>query len=177
MKTRQLESASSNRIFRWMLIGVALAYSISHALAGQVIPGKVVGITDGDTLTLLDENQAQHRIRVSGIDTPERAQAFGHVASDNLAKLAFGQLATADCQKQDRYGRLVCVVRVNGVDVGLAQVKAGLAWHYKKYANEQTPADQELYANAEQEAKDAHVGLWRDADPVPPWDWRKTRRK
>lgn len=158
-----------------MLIGVALAYSISHALAGQVIPGKVVGITDGDTLTLLDENQTQYRIRVSGIDTPERGQAFGHVASENLAKLAFGQLAAADCQKQDRYGRWVCVVRVNGMDVGLSQIKAGLAWHYKKYASEQTPTDQDLYAKAEQEAKVTGIGLWKDADPTPPWDWRKRR--
>ena len=175
MKTRQLESHSSNRAFRGMLIGVALAYSISHALAGQVIPGKVVGITDGDTLTLLDENHAQYRIRVSGIDTPERGQAYGHVASESLAKLAFGQLATADCPKQDRYGRWVCVVRVNGVDVGLAQVKSGLAWHYKKYASEQTPTDQELYAMAEQEARVAGIGLWKDAEPTPPWDWRKKK--
>lgn len=175
MKTRQPESLNSNRAFLWMLIGVALAYSISHALAGQVIPGKVVGITDGDTLTLLDENQTQYRIRVSGIDTPERGQAFGHVASENLAKLAFGQLAAADCQKQDRYGRWVCVVRVNGMDVGLSQIKAGLAWHYKKYASEQTPTDQDLYAKAEQEAKVTGIGLWKDADPTPPWDWRKRR--
>lgn len=175
MKTRQLESLNPNRTFRWTLIGFTLAYSISHALAGQVIPGKVVGITDGDTLTLLDENQTQYRIRVSGIDTPERGQAFGHVASENLAKLAFGQLAAADCQKQDRYGRWVCVVRVGGVDVGLAQIKSGLAWHYKKYASEQTPTDQELYAKAEQEAKVAGIGLWKDADPIPPWDWRKRR--
>lgn len=175
MKTRQLNSVSSNRIFRWALIGAALAYSIYHAWAGQVIPGKVVGITDGDTLTLLDENQTQHRIRISGIDTPERGQAFGHVASDNLANLAFGQLVTADCQKQDRYGRWVCVVRVNGMDVGLSQIKVGLAWHYKKYASEQTPTDQELYATAEQDARVAGIGLWKDAEPTPPWDWRKSR--
>lgn len=175
MKTRQLKCVSSSRIFRWVLIGVALMCSISQALAGQLIPGKVVGIIDGDTLTLLDENQTQHRIRVSGIDTPERGQAFGHVASDNLAKLAFGQLATADCQKQDRYGRWVCVVRVNGMDVGLSQIKAGLAWHYKKYASEQTSTDQELYATAEQDARVAGIGLWKDADQTPPWDWRKRR--
>jgi endonuclease YncB( thermonuclease family) len=175
MKTRQLESLNSNRAFLWILIGFASAYSISHAWAGQIIPGKVVGITDGDTLTLLDEKQTQYRIRVSGIDTPERGQTFGHVASENLAKLAFGQLAAADCQKLDRYGRWVCVVRVNGMDVGLSQIKAGLAWHYKKYANEQTPMDRELYAKAEQEAKAAGIGLWKDMDPTPPWDWRKRR--
>jgi endonuclease YncB( thermonuclease family) len=169
MKTMQFESPTR------MLVGLALACSISQALAGQVIPGKVVGITDGDTLTLLDENQTQYRIRVSGIDTPERGQAFGHVASDNLAKLAFGQLAIADCQKQDRYRRWVCVVKANGVDVGLAQVRAGLAWHYKKYAGEQTPLDRDLYAKAEHEAKEAHAGLWKDEDPVPPWDWRKRK--
>lgn len=175
MKKTQRKHVNLNGLILGWVICVALFYSISHAWAEQVIPGKVVGITDGDTLTLLDTNQMQYRIRVSGIDTPERGQAYGHVATENLAKLAFGQLAAADCPKQDRYGRWVCVVRVNGVDVGLAQVKSGLAWHYKKYASEQTPTDQELYAMAEQEAKVAGIGLWKDADPTPPWDWRKRK--
>lgn len=80
----------------------------------------MVGITDGDTLTLLDANQTQYKIRLSGIDTPEKGQAFGQVASVNLSNMAFDQLAVADCQKQDKYGRWVCVVRVDGIDICLA---------------------------------------------------------
>ncbi len=157
------------------LLFLVWIFSFSNAFAGQTIAGKVVGITDGDTLTLLDGNQVQYKIRLSGIDTPEKGQAFGQAASENLANMVFGQLAVADCPRQDKYGRWVCVVRVDGTDICLAQIKAGLAWHYKKYASEQTPMDQELYALAQLEAKAAGIGLWKDADPTPPWDWRKRK--
>ena len=133
--------------------------------------GKVVSIIDGDTLTLLDEHQ-QYRVRLQGIDAPERGQPFGNKASINLSELIFGKLVVADCPKIDRYGRLVCVIRAGGSDIGLMQLKAGMAWHYKKYASEQSPEDRETYAAAEQTARGAHRGLWQDPTPLPPWDWR-----
>lgn len=138
--------------------------------------GKVIGITDGDTLVLLDDNHNQYKIRISGIDTPEKGQPYGHVATENLATLAFNKLAVADCPKQDRYGRLVCVVKIEGTDIGLSQIQAGLAWHYKKYANEQTPDDRENYSSAENEAKSLKKGIWKEANPVPPWEWRHPTR-
>jgi endonuclease YncB( thermonuclease family) len=143
--------------------------------AAETVTGRVVGVADGDTITILDTSNQQHRIRINGIDAPEKAQAFGQVSKQNLARLAFGRGAVADCPKRDRYGRQVCLVRVDGIDVGLAQVEAGLAWWYRKYAKEQSPQDRATYAAIEQEAQEARRGLWRDPDPVPPWEWRHSR--
>ena len=148
-----------------------LLLSASHATA-ETLTGRVVGIADGDTLTILDAGNQQHRIRLNGIDAPEKAQAFGNVAKQNLSRLAFGRGAVADCPKVDRYGRQVCLVRVDGIDVGLAQVGDGLAWWYRKYAREQSPQDRATYAAVEREAQEAKRGLWQDKDPMPPWEWR-----
>jgi len=150
----------------------------ARAGAGFAITGRVVGVTDGDTLTILDGSLRQHRIRLGGVDTPERAQPYGKVAKSSLSSLAFGREAIADCGKADRWGRLVCKVSVDGRDVGLAQVERGLGWHYRKYEREQAPADRIAYAKAEDEARRARRGLWADPSPVAPWEWRhpKTAR-
>ena len=156
----------------WLASVAALTLLIAQAAAEPIIIGKVVGIQDGDTLTLLDDSEKQQRIRLAGIDAPEKGQPFGNVSKENLSAIAFGQFVTADCPKVDRYGRLVCVVRVNGTDVSLLQVKSGLAWHYKQYAHEQSPDYRTAYADAEVEARMAKKGLWADPKPMPPWEWR-----
>jgi endonuclease YncB( thermonuclease family) len=138
--------------------------------------GKVVGIADGDTLTLLDADHRQHRIRLDAIDAPEKAQPFGQRARQSLAQLAHGKDAEADCPKVDRYGREVCRVTVNGIDVGLEQVRRGLAWHYVRYAREQTPNDRAEYAHAEEQARGERAGLWSTQNPTPPWDYRRAGR-
>lgn len=135
--------------------------------------GRVVGIADGDTLTLLDASRQQHKIRLAAIDAPEAHQAFGQKSKTNLSAMAFNQEAQADCKKIDKYQRLVCKVMVNGIDLGLEQVKAGMAWHYKQYAREQSSQDREDYEIAEFNAKIRRLGLWNDKNPVPPWEWRK----
>jgi endonuclease YncB( thermonuclease family) len=124
----------------------------AHFAIAETFVGRVVSIADGDTLTILDTSNQQHRIRLNGVDAPEKAQAFGNVSKQNLARLAFGRGAVADCPKVDRYGRQVCLLRVDGIDVGLAQVEAGLTWWYRKYAKEQSPQDRATYAAVEQEA-------------------------
>jgi len=135
--------------------------------------GTVVGVADGDTLTLLDANKTQRRIRLDGIDAPERTQAYGQRARQSLAELTHGRVARADCPKVDRYGREVCRVVVDGVDVGLEQVRRGFAWHYVKYAHEQRAVDRVSYARAESDARSRHSGLWSFSDPVPPWEYRR----
>jgi endonuclease YncB( thermonuclease family) len=132
-------------------------------------------VQDGDTITILDPELLMYRIRLSGIDAPEKDQPFGTTSRDHLSQLCDGRLVTASCPKMDRYGRMVCAVWVDDVDVSLAQLRAGLAWHFKRYASEQTPSDRELYALAEDKARAAHLGLWRDESPIPPWDWRRMR--
>jgi endonuclease YncB( thermonuclease family) len=93
-------------------------------------------VADGDTITLLDNSRQQHKIRLAGIDAPEKAQPFGLRSKQHLSELAFGKDAKADCYKVDRYDRDVCTVFVNGQDVGLAQLDAGLAWWFRKYAHD-----------------------------------------
>ena len=91
-----------------------------------------------------------------------------------MSELAFGKEAEAICYKRDRYKRLICTVYVNGEDVALAQLDAGLAWWYRKYANDQPPSLRGEYASAEDHAATDRIGLWQDKDPIPPWTWRRT---
>jgi endonuclease YncB( thermonuclease family) len=155
---------------------LALLTALASPCAAEQWRGKVVGVADGDTLTLLDAQRQQHRIRLDGIDAPERSQPFGQRARQSLASLAHGREALADCPKTDRYGRAVCRVTVDGVDVGLEQVRRGLAWHYVRYAHEQSPQAQAEYARAEQQARGERSGLWSYRDPTPPWDYRRAAR-
>ena len=158
-----------------VLFAVLMALASPLALSAER-HGTVVSISDGDTLTLLDANKTQYRIRLDGIDAPERTQPYGQRARQSLAALAHGRAASADCPKVDRYGRAVCRVIVDGVDLGLEQIRRGYAWHYVKYAHEQRAVDRERYARAESAARLTHSGLWSFSDPVPPWDHRREAR-
>lgn len=164
---RRLVSAS--------LVAALFALWSGLVLAGP-LSGRVVAVADGDTITLLDDRRAQHKIRLAGIDAPERAQAFGRRSKAVLSALVFGRVVAVEAEKKDRYGRVVGKVVIDGRDANLAMVKAGMAWHYKKYDREQTIGDRLLYADAELEAREARRGLWRDADPIAPWDHRAKLR-
>jgi endonuclease YncB( thermonuclease family) len=143
----------------------------------QTISGRVVRVADGDTITVLDGANEQHRIRLKGIDAPESHQDFGAKSKQSLSSLIFGKEVTVGYDKTDQYGRLVGKVLLDGKDINLEQVKAGMAWHYKDYDREQTPEDRELYARAEAEARAARRGLWIDANPVAPSEFRKEQRE
>ena len=155
------------------LIAITLMLMTSATNAGT-LTGLVVGITDGDTLTLLVDRQ-QYKIRIAGIDAPERHQAWGDKSKLNISRLSFSQPAVADCPKVDRWGRQICKVAVNGVDIGLEQVKDGMAWWYRKYAKEQPAEDQPIYENAELMSQLGRHGLWGDTNPMPPWDFRREK--
>ena len=132
----------------------------------------MVGVSDGDTITVLDRAKVQHKIRLAGIDAPEKGQAFGERAKENLSKFVFDRQVEAHCHKKDRYGREVCKVMRGMTDVNMEQIKTGMVWWYREYANEQTPQERKEYARGEEEAKAARAGLWKDAKPVPPWEWQ-----
>lgn len=150
----------------------------STAAAGeQTLTGRVVRVADGDTVTLLDSSNTQYRIRLEGIDAPESHQAFGTQSKKNLSDMVFDREVTVVYQKTDQYGRLVGKITVDGKDINLEQVQAGMAWHYKEYQREQAPEDRELYAKAEDEARSARRGLWRDPDPVEPSAFRKEAKR
>lgn len=136
------------------------------------IDGKVVGVTDGDTITVLDAAKVRHKIRLSGIDAPENKQQFGNRSKESLSDMVFAKTVTVETDKRDRYQRNVGKVLVDGVDANLEQIKRGMAWHYKAYEREQPAADRQAYSYSEDAAKAARRGLWADAEPVPPWEYR-----
>ncbi|HEY6018958.1 MAG TPA: thermonuclease family protein [Candidatus Paceibacterota bacterium] len=143
----------------------------------DTLVGRVVGVSDGDTVTILDASNTQYKIRLMGIDAPEKNQPFGQKSKQHLADLVFNRSVTVEYSKQDKYGRTVGKITVGEVDANLEQIKAGLAWHYKKYQNEQTADDRIAYAQAENAARTQKLGLWAEPNPVPPWDWRKLHKR
>lgn len=149
---------------------------LTHWATADTITGRVVAIADGDTLTVLDSANQQHKIRLAGIDPPEKAQPFGQRSKQHLSDIAFNRQVTVEWNKLDRYGRTIGKVLVSGVDVNLEQIKAGMAWWYEKYRKEQTERDQYVYSAQEGEARQKRVGLWAESAPVAPWDWRRMRR-
>lgn len=146
---------------------------INEPLVDGVIEGKVVGVSDGDTITVLDKNNKEHKIRFGGIDAPESKQDFGNKAKENLSNLVYGKTVRVISNKIDKYGRTVGTVFLDGKDINLEQIKAGFAWHYKDYASEQSEADRTTYADAETVAKRSKSGLWSMANPTAPWAFRK----
>lgn len=157
---------------------LVVAVLLSHAQsAAEEFRGRIVGITDGDTLAVLTPARVQKKVRLAGIDAPEKGQAFGQAAKRQLSELAFQQEASVRWDKEDRYGRIVGVVVVNGEDVGLALLRSGFAWHFKRYAHDQSASERIAYSKAEDQAKAARLGLWRDPQAVPPWEYRSSRRR
>lgn len=163
----------------------ALLLALSFGTHAETISGRVVGIADGDTVTVLDAKRRQHKIRVSGIDAPEKAQPFGKRSKENLSELVFGKDVLVEWIKKDHYRRIVGKIWVQPpdcprcgltLDAGQAQLAAGMAWWYRKYANEQSPEDRAQYEFEEFEARARRTGLWRDPEPVPPWEWRQRQK-
>lgn len=159
-----------------MKIIAALLLTLTAACAwAETITGRVVGVADGDTITVLDAGNQQHKIRLAGIDCPEKNQPYGQAAKQSMSDQVFDRQVTVETNKRDRFGRDIGKVLVSGVDANLEQIKRGLAWHYKKYEREQEPLDRATYSGAEIEARGAGRGLWSDPAPIPPWHWRKSR--
>lgn len=152
---------------------VALAMSIVEA---ATLEGKVVGVTDGDTITVLDHENTQYQVRLGGIDAPEKRQAFGTKSKQSLAELVFDRQVSVEWRKKEQYKRLIGTIILDGQDINLLQVERGMAWHYKAYAREQPKAEREGYVAAEVLARLERRGLWRDDLPGEPWEHRKARR-
>ena len=144
----------------------------SNAADPQYLPGKVVRVVDGDTV-VLDVGGGRHRIRLAAIDAPERNQPWGQFATRELRRQVAGQPIVVEWNKRDRWKRLIGIVRLNGEDMNLHMVERSLAWHFKRYADEQSPAARDAYSAAEKVAQSARRGLWSDPAPIPPWEWRK----
>jgi len=152
-------------------LSVLLVVGMAPALAYH-LTGRVVAVADGDTITVLDAGKRQHKVRLAGIDAPEKRQAFGRKSRQHLAALVFRRHVDVEFKKTDRYGRVIGKVVVADVDAGLRQVATGMAWHYRAYARERPPVSRYAYAAAEADARAARRGLWAEKNPQPPWDFR-----
>lgn len=159
---------------RLLVLGI-LAFLIAPLSHADTLTGRVVGVSDGDTLTLLEESHDRHKIRLAGIDSPEKGQAYGRYCKQSLSDMTYDQVVTVEWNKRDRYGRIVGKVNVGQDDVNLEQINRGCGWHYKKYQHEQSSSDQIEYSKREKLAKDQGIGLWSDEMPTPPWEWRAKR--
>lgn len=165
-----------------------LAIAVCFLLAAQAqadLSGRVVAVTDGDTIKVLDNANTQYKIRLTGIDAPERGQPYGAASREHLASMVAGKEVLVESDKKDRYGRILGKVWVQPGDcpscgktlnVNYAQLLAGMAWWYRYYAKEQSPEDRGRYESAEDEARARQWGLWADPHPINPYDWRKGDR-
>lgn len=158
-----------------MKLALCAALLVGIQATAGTIEGRVVAVADGDTITVLDSTNTQHKIRLAGIDAPEKKQPYGQRSKQSLSDLVFEKAVVVETDKRDKYSREVGKVLVVGMDANLEQVIRGMAWHYKAYEREQSPNDRKLYAAGESEARAARRGLWADAEPLPPWDFRHNK--
>ena len=153
-----------------VLIPLAAASAAWAAKPHYEITGQVVKIADGDTLTVLDESKTQHKIRLAGIDAPEKGQPFGTKSRENLAAKVFRQTVRVEVIDVDRYHREVGRIYLGNRFANMEMVADGFAWRYVQYDK---PGE---FTAAEADAREHRRGLWADPEPTPPWDWRKARR-
>ncbi|MCB1701978.1 MAG: thermonuclease family protein [Halioglobus sp.] len=142
-----------------------------HPVPEFGISGRVVRVADGDTISVLDRNNTQYKIRLHGIDTPERDQRYGKAAWDALSDMVDGKAVGVVVLGKDSYGRTDGIVYLGETNINLAMVTAGHAWWYRYYA-----PDEHLLEAAEAAARRERLGLWATPDPIPPWDWRRQQK-
>jgi len=151
-----------------ILVALLTIFSIIQAQ----ITGRVVGVHDGDSFTLLDNDKRQYKIRLHGIDCPELKQDFGNAAKRFTSNLIFNTFVKVVTNGKDRYGRIIGLVHTqDGLILNEELLKAGMAWHFKKY--DQTSK----WSEFEISARKSKIGLWSQPNPVPPWDWRNNKTK
>lgn len=139
----------------------------------KMITGKVISVADGDTIKILSKQKKQTKIRLYGIDTPEKSQAFGKKAKKFTASLTAEKKVSVKIYDTDRYGRSVGVVFAGGTNVNEEIIKAGYAWQYRKYCKASFCDD---WLEIEKQARNNRIGLWQDKNPQAPWEWRKAKR-
>ena len=158
-----------NLIFILLLLLSLLSFA-------EELTGKVIKVSDGDTITVLDSNNQKYKIRLQGIDAPETQQAFGETSRQSLANLVYDKEVIVLWDKKDKYARILGKVIVDGRDANYEQLKKGLAWYYKQYENDLSDEDKERYSEAEAWARNYTEGLWTDSKSIPPWEFRHKRK-
>lgn len=144
-------------------------------LAWADFTGKVVSVKDGDTVEVMRNGEAV-RVRLTGIDAPEKRQPFGEASKRALSDRVYGRVVRVEERGDDRYGRVLGRILLGDDDINLGQIRQGLAWHYAQYAKDQPGMEAKFYGAAERKARKDGLGLWQDASPVPPWEFRRGKR-
>ena len=144
----------------------AFPFFVILAIASPLfaLSGKVVSIHDGDTITILQDKQ-QIKVRLFGIDAPELKQPYGKKSKQFLANLIASEVVEVEENGKDKYKRTIGTIYLNGADINAQMVENGYAWAYRKFSKK--------YAPQESQAKSQKLGLWRDKEPISPWEWRK----
>ena len=144
---------------------------------------KVQRVVDGDTVHVIDKAGKKFKVRLTGIDAPEKNQPYGLAATYKLTEILINKLVLLKSKPNngkpytvDRYKRVLAKIILDGRDINLSQVLTGYAWHFKRYQKQQSPSDRELYSEAEIDAKKNKLGLWGEKNPIAPWKWRKIKK-
>lgn len=155
------------------LLCASLLLLLSIAANADELSGRVTDIASGDSITIIDASGVEYKVRLSGIDAPEKQQPFGQESKKSLADLVYGKEVTVNWIKRDYHKRVVGKVMLNKTDVNLEQVKRGVAWVFKHFVNDPYSQDQADYVDAQEQAEDRRLGLWTQKDPIPPWEFRR----
>ncbi|MEP2469930.1 thermonuclease family protein [Ekhidna sp.] len=153
----------------FLCMSFLVIYSWASLKAQDVLQGKIVYVSDGDTYHIILSNSEKERIRLADVDCPEKSQAFGLEAKEFVANMINGKTVSITKYYVDHYERIIASVNIDGKDVATELVSSGLAWHYKRYS------DNEDLSNLEKEARQKGLGLWADPDPLAPWEYRKKK--
>lgn len=154
-------------------MSVLMPVFIVFAATISVITGKVIGISDGDTIKILTEDKQELRIRLNGIDCPEKKQAFGTKAKEFTSDLVFGKNVKVISRGTDRYGRVLGeVILEDGRSLNKELLKNGYAWWYEQYAKKEIDLK-----NLQEQARRDSIGLWKDKEAIAPWEFRKASRQ
>jgi len=168
-------------IFFKYALTILFAFYISSLRAD--FTAKVQRVVDGDTIYVVDNSGKRFKVRLTGIDAPEKNQPHGLASTYHLRGLLLNNFVLLESKPKkgkpysvDRYKRVLAKIILDGRDINLAQVLNGYAWHFKRYQKQQSPKDRELYSQAELHAEKNKLGLWDEKNPIAPWKWRKIKK-
>ena len=160
-----------------------IIFTLNINLLRADFTAKVQRVVDGDTVHVIDKAGKKFKVRLTGIDAPEKNQPYGLAATYKLTEILINKLVLLKSKPNngkpytiDRYKRVLAKIILDGKDINLSQVLTGYAWHFKRYQKQQSPSDRELYSEAEIDAKKNKLGLWGEKNPIAPWKWRKIKK-
>ena len=160
-----------------------IIFTLNINLLRADFTAKVQRVVDGDTVHVVNKAGKKFKVRLTGIDAPEKNQPYGLAATYKLTEILINKLVLLKSKPNngkpytvDRYKRVLAKIILDGRDINLSQVLRGYAWHFKRYQKQQSPSDRELYSEAEIDAKKNKLGLWGEKNPIAPWKWRKIKK-